>query len=78
MVSFATLLWPVCIGIALLVIAYLSWYSLQHIQRATDAELSYRAERRRVLATYNTMHFPRIDDPRYAHDPRATGTKRRQ
>ena len=77
MVSLATLFWPACIGIALLVIAYLSWYSLRHIQRATDAELSYRAERRRVLATYTTTPFRRIDDPRYAHDPRAGGTQRR-
>lgn len=76
-VSLATLFWPTCIGIVLLVIAYLSWYSLQHIQRATDADRSYRAERQRVLTTYNTMHFRRIDDPLHAYDSRPVELRRR-
>lgn len=72
MMSLSFILWLVGLCLALIVIAFLNWYSLRHIQRATDAELSYRVERRRVLANYTTMRFRRIDDTQYLQEQRTT------
>lgn len=61
--SLSIIVWAGICCLALAVIAYLNWYSLQHIQRATEAETSYRAERNRILASYTRLRGKRLHDP---------------
>jgi hypothetical protein len=63
--SLSIIVWAGICCLALAVIAYLNWYSLQHVQRATEADTSYRAERSRILATYTHLRSKRLHDPIY-------------
>lgn len=75
--SLSIIVWAGVCCLALAVIAYLNWYSLQHVQRATDADSSYRAERNRVLATYTHLRCKRDDDPSYYQQSSAIERERR-
>jgi hypothetical protein len=63
--SLSIIVWAGVCCLALAVIAYLNWYSLQQVQRATEADTSYRAERNRILASYTSLRGKRLHDPIY-------------